>query len=706
MIKDRVFVCLGGVLGRLLVMGLVVGGVEGVVMGQGSTQGSKEGIGESAGQILEMTKVHTIHLMFSAEEWRGMEPRGVKGFAFGPPAADFGPGTFTAPVFMAAGDKDRDGRLTREEFGDLAEKWFTEWDRKKSGKLTAEEIRRGVNGTFAVSGGGVGAVRIEQPRHPGLMLQGREGRRNGLASAMGLEFGYVHADVDFDGRSYRNVGVRYKGNGTWVESTGSIKRSMKIQFNRFTKGQKLAGLSTVNLHCCVTDASFMNEVMSHRLFRDALVPACRTAYARVYVTVPGKHERKYFGLYSLVENIDEDFVKEAFGTKGGALFKPVTPYPFTDMGPLFAAYEQTYDPKMPLSVGEKQRLIDLCRLVSQAEDREFAAKLPEFVDLDNFSRFMAIEVYLSTLDSILSIGQNYYVYLHPGTKKLHFMGWDLDHSFGQFPMIGSQQQREQLSIHHPWRGDIRFLERVFKVEQFKSLYLARLEEFSRTLFRPERFAEQVDAIAAAIRPAVKEESEVKLTRLNRVAAGQRADGPGAFDAFLGRGRGALVQSPAPIKPFTAARTQSIMDQLSGKSAGLRLPEGGFGAAPAPPAAGGSGPVRGGGGDVAVGRGGFGGPGGPGPGPGNLNSGDFGPGVFLAPALVGAFDANKDGSLSRGELVAGFGNWFTAWNTDGSGRLTEQQIRAGLNQVMGPAGPGSWGPPTAPLNPRGPAPMRP
>ena len=41
-----------------------------------------------------------------------------------------------------------------------------------------------------------------------------------------------------------------------------------------------------------------------------------------------------------------------------------------------------------------------------------------FLDLDNFSRYMAVTTWLSTLDSILGIGQNYYVYLHPKTGKL------------------------------------------------------------------------------------------------------------------------------------------------------------------------------------------------------------------------------------------------------------------------------------------------
>src|SRR5215210_5241158 len=110
---------------------------------------------------------------------------------------------------------------------------------------------------------------------------------------------------------------------------------------------------------------------------------------------------------------------------------------------------------------------------------------------------MFVTVFLSTRDSIVSIGQNYLVYLDPTSNKLQFIPWDLDHSFGQFPLVGTQEQREKLNIHRPWRGDNRFLERVFKVEEFKKLYLARMEDFSKTIFTPERFHKQVDEISIA-----------------------------------------------------------------------------------------------------------------------------------------------------------------------------------------------------------------
>jgi hypothetical protein len=75
----------------------------------------------------------------------------------------------------------------------------------------------------------------------------------------------------------------------------------------------------------VRDRSGLNEALAYRLFRDGGVPAPRTAYARVYVTVPGKHEKRYFGLYNLVEDVGRSFVEDHFKYSKGALLKPVTP---------------------------------------------------------------------------------------------------------------------------------------------------------------------------------------------------------------------------------------------------------------------------------------------------------------------------------------------------------------------------------------------
>ena len=171
----------------------------------------------------------------------------------------------------------------------------------------------------------------------------------------------------------------------------------------------------------------MNEVLSYRLYRDAGVPAPRTAYARVFVTVPGKYDQYYVGLYSLVENIQNNFTRERFGTKKGALFKPDTQYLFSDIGDDWTNYDGAYNPKGDVSDEDKQRLVEFARFVTKADDVEFAAKLSDYLEIEEFARFMAITTWLSTLDSILGTGQNYYIYLDPKSRKFQFLPWDLDY---------------------------------------------------------------------------------------------------------------------------------------------------------------------------------------------------------------------------------------------------------------------------------------
>lgn len=399
----------------------------------------------------------------------------------------------------------------------------------------------------------------------GSFLQGPEGGRNGIAAAFGIVFDYVHADLEFGGISLKDVGVRYKGNGTFLTSRESLKRSLKIDLNQFVKGQKLAGMSQLNLHNSVRDPGGMNEAVAYRLFRDGGLAAPRTAYAKVYVTVPGKHERRYFGLYNLVEDVGNAFAEERFGEKKGALLKPVTPNLFSDLGDDWKNYNQTYDPKGDLVEEQKRRGIEFSKLASSLPDADFAARLGDYIDLESFARYMAITAWLSDLDGILGPGQNYYLYLHPRTQKFTFIPWDQDQPFGQFPR-GTQEQREGLSLRRPWSGENRFLERVFKSEAFYAAYLASLREFNNSLFGSERIDRQIHELAAVLRPAIAEESSERLSEFEKAVAGEEVSvtmGPG-FNAPI---------AVKPLGSFVKARVASVADQLAGKSEGKVLSPG-------------------------------------------------------------------------------------------------------------------------------------
>jgi spore coat protein H len=589
-----------------------------------------------ADHIYDLTNVWTIHLKFTPEQWEAMEPKGGRNpFGGGPPGGRQGGETGArslAPAIMSLADKNRDGRISSDEFAQLAQQWFKAWDTNGAGQLNETQIRAGLEKIRNPAPGGIAA-----------MLLAPDGKRNGISFALGTEFEYVHADLEFAGRLFANVGVRYKGNGTFMESRDSLKRSLKIELNKFAKGQSLGDVTMLTFQNNVTDVSEMNEVLAYRLYRDAGVPAPRTAYARVFVTVPGKYDHQFLGLYSMTEAVDKQFSKRHFGTKRGAIFKPVTPSLFTDLGADWTAYAQIYDPKVALYEEQQKTVMELSRFVTQADDSTFAAHIGEFIDLPEFARFMAVMVYLSDLDGLLGPGQNLFLHLHPKSQQFQFIPWDQDHSWGQFNRA-SQEQRDQLSIQHPWQGRNFFLERMFKVEAFKKLYLARLDEFSKTIFNPDRIAVQVDEVARVIRPAVQEESETKLARFDKLVAGETVSTPGPFGD----------SQTKPIKPFTKVRTQSILDQMTGKAEGLAQGNGfSFG-----------------------------------PDTSNL-------GMFSRP-LFQTLDENKDASISRAEFTNGFARLFKAWNGDNSEFLNLGQLRAGIAKDLPPPrqgfSPSGGGPP--------------
>jgi hypothetical protein len=339
-----------------------------------------------------------------------------------------------------------------------------------------------------------------------------------------------------------------------------------------------------------------------------------------------------------VENVDKNFAQDRFRTKKGALLKPSSPNLFTYLGEDWKAYERTYEPKTDLTEAQKRKVIEFCKLNSNASDEEFAKRIGDFLSLDEFAKYMATLVWILDLDSILDTGQNFFMHLHPKTDKFQFIAWDQDHSFGTFGMMGKQEDRENLNIHKPWMGEKRFLERIYKVEAFKKPYLASLAKLTNGILKPERIAQQVDELGKALRPAVQEESETKLANFDKAVAGKPIKPTSSFGPFK-------MPDTIPIKSFMKARAASVAGQLAGKVEGKSLGSG------------------------------FGAPGG--------GDNDFGPGMFLTPAFMKALDVNRDKKVSQEEFLAGFAKWFKEWNSDKSGFLTDKQLRGGIDKALAP-----------------------
>jgi RNA polymerase sigma factor (sigma-70 family) len=396
-------------------------------------------------------------------------------------------------------------------------------------------------------------------------LRNPRARRSGVAGSLGFEFGWTHANFEFGGVAFTNVASRVKGN---VLSLSEPIRSYKVDLNKFVPGQKLGGLDELTFGSLVGDYAGLCEALAYEFFRDAGVSAPRTAYAWLSAGVTTQWEQKPLGLHLMEEVVDNEFAAERFGSKATPIFKPVTYTLFEHLGDEWPAYAPIYDLKTKATPEQQRRVIDFARLVSSATDAEFAAWVGDFLDLDEFARFLAGQVLLPNYDGILARGQNFYMYLDPRSNKFGFIPWDLDSAWGQ-DWIASKAEQEQASIWHPWVGEKRFIERVMAVEEFRRIYRAHLEDFVERLYVPERLHRRIDGIAAIIRDPIAAQSAFRLDKFEQEVGWKPVHrSPGEIANTFNR--------PAhEYKRFITQRAASVRRQLEGKSEGmiLKYPEG-------------------------------------------------------------------------------------------------------------------------------------
>jgi spore coat protein CotH len=90
---------------------------------------------------------------------------------------------------------------------------------------------------------------------------------------------YYPADFRWHNEVVRNIGIRSRG----VKSRSSVKPGLRVDFDRYTTGQRFLGLKSVVLRNNTLDASNLNERLSTLLFRRMGLPVSREAHTTFYV---------------------------------------------------------------------------------------------------------------------------------------------------------------------------------------------------------------------------------------------------------------------------------------------------------------------------------------------------------------------------------------------------------------------------------------
>ncbi|MFM8421082.1 MAG: CotH kinase family protein, partial [Verrucomicrobiota bacterium] len=125
--------------------------------------------------------------------------------------------------------------------------------------------------------------------------------------------------VEIQGTAFTNVSVRFKGVSSMVRAPNAFKRPFRVDLERGATNRRFMGVPEFVLNNNVNDATQMREVLAYDAFRRAGLPAPRTAFARVSLTIPGRLTRQHLGLYTVVEPVDRAFLRSRFQTDRGLL---------------------------------------------------------------------------------------------------------------------------------------------------------------------------------------------------------------------------------------------------------------------------------------------------------------------------------------------------------------------------------------------------
>lgn len=282
--------------------------------------------------------------------------------------------------------------------------------------------------------------------------------------------------------TFDSVGVRLKGNSS--DFHPGDKKAFKIDFNKFKVAQNYDGLKKLNFSNCFKDPTFMREKLFFDLCRTHGVPAPRANYANV------KYNGEDWGFYTMIEQIDDQFLDWRIGNDSGNLFKAGSNFSGGDgeanlvyLGLDQSLYESSYELKSNEETNDWYDLIDFIYFLNSSSDAEFELGLPSRLDLGPFLSSVAFNNLFSNLDTYTLSARNYYLYHNMSTDQWEWIKWDANETFGSYA-FGVQTPMTNLPIDF-YQGQRPLLERVFENELFMNQYTSEICLLLNTVFNPE-----------------------------------------------------------------------------------------------------------------------------------------------------------------------------------------------------------------------------
>jgi len=405
---------------------------------------------------------------------------------------------------------------------------------------------------------------------------GGQGSAPSSGAGGGSKYPWVQCTLEVGGQRLTNVAVRTKGVSSVARAPNGYKRPLKLDFDRGVKGRSFLGIDELYLNNNVNDATQMREVLAYELFRRAGLPAPRTAFARVYLTISGQTERQHLGLYTLVESVEGRFLKRHFGGRDGVLVKPEMMRGVPYLGEDWDEYTERYQPKNDPQPADTARFIEMLRFFRESTPEQFSSGVKDYLDPDLFLRFVALNAILANVDSFIGNGHNYYLFLGSASRKATFIPWDLNESFGMHPVSGPSRFQMQTSILRPNADPNPLVERFVSDPVWGPRYRAICSELLTNVFVPARLTADIDRLSAITQPVVFAETKRARADFERTVLATLKPDEGdteqpRFDEEFSRlgyrpwsFPGEVEIDNLPLKEWIRGRHANALDQLAGR----------------------------------------------------------------------------------------------------------------------------------------------
>ncbi|MFR9503259.1 MAG: CotH kinase family protein [Rikenellaceae bacterium] len=294
---------------------------------------------------------------------------------------------------------------------------------------------------------------------------------------------WVPCTITFNDTDWYKVGIRFKGNSSLstTYSSGNKKLSLKLDFDEYEddypalKNQRFYGFKQLNLNNNYEDESLMREKVGADLFRKFGVAAAQTAFCEVYIDTGSGAD--YYGVYTIVEEVDDTVLDSQFSDGLGNLYKPEDDAATFKSGSYdtseFNLKTNTDSP----DYSDVRSLYDALHDSSRTSNNEsWQAELERVFDVDMFLRWLAANTTIQNWDTYGVMSHNYYIYTNPENGLITWIPWDNNEAFQSGN--SSIEVNEMTKVSSSWP----LISYIFDVEEYEERYKSYLREFIDEVF--------------------------------------------------------------------------------------------------------------------------------------------------------------------------------------------------------------------------------